>query len=74
MKARRPLLILLLAVLAVAAWYWDRFRSFADAPLPGIQADAGLVVARGDNLDKATTAITPTRVIAQTVVEVTDQF
>ena len=52
MKARRPLLILLLAVLAVAAWYWDRFRTFADAPLPGIQADAGLVVARGDNLDK----------------------
>lgn len=52
MKARRPLLILLLAVLAVAAWYWDRFRTFAEAPLPGIQADAGLVVARGDNLDK----------------------
>ncbi len=52
MKARRPLLILLLAVLAVAAWCWDRFRSFADTPLPGIQPDAGLVVARGDNLDK----------------------
>ena len=52
MKARRPLLILLLAVLAVAAWYWDRFRTFAETPLSGIQANAGLVVARGDNLDK----------------------
>ena len=52
MKARRPLLILLLAVLAVAAWYWDRFRTFAETPLSVIQANAGLVVARGDNLDK----------------------
>ncbi len=52
MKARRPLLILLLAVLAAAAWYWERFQAFADAPLPGIPADAALVVARGDNLDK----------------------
>ena len=51
MKARRTLLMLLLAALAVAAWTWDHFRSFADAPLPGLQPDAALVVARGDNLD-----------------------
>ena len=48
MKARRPLLILLLAVLAVAAWYWDRFRTFAEAPLPdGLHPDAAIYQAMG---------------------------
>jgi UPF0755 protein len=46
------LLLLLLAALAAGGWCWQRYRSFADKPLPGIGTDAALVVARGDNLDK----------------------
>ena len=45
-------LVLLLAGLAVAGWYWQRYLNFADAPLPGITAGDSLVVARGDSLDK----------------------
>ena len=48
----RFLLVLLLAGLAVAAWYWQRYQGFADAPLAGIEAGDSLVVARGDSLDK----------------------
>ena len=48
----RFLLVLLLAGLAVAAWYWQRYQGFADAPLAGIEPDESLIVARGDSLDK----------------------
>lgn len=49
---RRAFLVLLLAAMAVGAWYWTRYQGFADAPLAGIEAGDSLVVARGDSLDK----------------------
>ena len=52
MMLRRVLLVLLLIGAVLLAFAWQRFRAFADTPLPGIGADATLVVARGDNLDK----------------------
>ena len=52
MTLRRLLLVVLLAGVVVLAFAWQRFRAFADTPLPGIGTDAALVVARGDNLDK----------------------
>ena len=48
----RFMLLLLLAGLAVAGWYWQRYQGFADAPLAGIEAGDSLVVARGDSLDR----------------------
>ena len=47
---RRTLLLLLVAALAMGGWYWQRYRSFADAPLAGVEAGTSLVVARGDSL------------------------
>lgn len=52
MTLRRLLLVVLLAGVVLLAFAWQRFRAFADTPLPGIGADAVLVVVRGDNLDK----------------------
>ncbi|WP_256645373.1 endolytic transglycosylase MltG [Thermomonas paludicola] len=52
MNARRLLLLVVLAAVVAGGWYWQRFQSFADAPLAGVAADASLVVDRGDNLDK----------------------
>lgn len=52
MNVRRLLLLALLLVALAAAWYGWRFERFADAPLAGLQADASLVVERGDNLGK----------------------
>ena len=49
---RRAVLVLLLAAVAVGAWYWQRYQGFADAPLAGIEAGDSLVVVRGDSLDK----------------------
>ena len=49
---RRAFLVLLLAAVAVGAWYWTRYQGFADAPLAGIDAGDSLVVKRGDSLDK----------------------
>ena len=49
---RRALLALLLAAVAVGAWYGTRYQGFADAPLAGIEAGDSLVVKRGDSLDK----------------------
>ena len=49
---RRAFLVLLLAAVAIGAWYWTRYQGFADAPLAGIEAGDSLVVARGDSLDK----------------------
>ncbi|GHC06326.1 endolytic transglycosylase MltG [Thermomonas carbonis] len=49
---RRAFLVLLLAAVAVGAWYWTRYQGFADAPLVGIGAGDSLVVKRGDSLDK----------------------
>jgi UPF0755 protein len=47
---RRAFLLLLVAALAAGGWYWQRYRSFADAPLAGIEAGDSLVVERGDSL------------------------
>ena len=47
---RRAFLLLLVAALVVGGWYWQRYRSFADAPLAGIEAGDSLVVERGDSL------------------------
>lgn len=33
----------------MAYWLFDRYGRFADEPVPGLQADASLVVAHGDN-------------------------
>ncbi len=33
----------------MAYWLFDRYGRFADEPVPGLQADASLVVANGDN-------------------------
>ena len=49
---RRAFLVLVLAALAVGAWYWTRYQGFSDAPLVGIEAGDSLVVKRGDSLDK----------------------
>ncbi|RZA17699.1 MAG: aminodeoxychorismate lyase, partial [Lysobacteraceae bacterium] len=49
---RRFLLVVLLAGLAVAAWKWQDYRSFAGAPMGGIRPGASLVVERGDSLEK----------------------
>lgn len=45
-------LFFLLLVVAVgsAAWLWQRYTSFADAPLPGIETGQTLVVEPGDSL------------------------
>ncbi len=48
----RLLLVLVLAAGGLAAWQWVGYQRFADAPLAGVEADASLVVARGDSLDK----------------------
>lgn len=48
----RLLLVLVLAAGGAAAWLWQGYQRFADAPMAGIQADDSLVVARGDSLDK----------------------
>ena len=47
---RRAFLLLLVAALVAGGWYWQRYRSFADAPLAGIEAGDSLVVERGDSL------------------------
>jgi len=49
---RRAFLVLLLAAVAVGAWYWTRYQGFADAPLAGIKTGDSLVVKPGDSLDK----------------------
>ena len=44
-------IVLLLAALAAAGgWAWQRYLSFADAPLQGLQPDQSLLVERGDSL------------------------
>ena len=47
----RLLLVLVLAAAGVAGWQWLGYRQFSDAPLAGVDADASLVVSRGDSLD-----------------------
>jgi len=47
---RRIFLLLLIAAVVAGSWYWQRYRSFADAPLAGIDSGDSLVVARGDSL------------------------
>ena len=47
---RRALLLLLVAAVLAGGWYWQRYRSFADKPLAGIEAGDSLVVQRGDSL------------------------
>ena len=47
--------LLLLVVLAIAAavvgsWAWQRYHSFADAPLAGLQQGDSVVIQRGDSL------------------------
>ncbi|MFC3551242.1 endolytic transglycosylase MltG [Lysobacter cavernae] len=43
--------LLLLLIAAVAgAWLWQRYTSFADAPLSGIEAGESVLVERGDSL------------------------
>lgn len=44
------LFLLLLAAVVAGAWLWQRYTSFADAPLPGIEAGQTLVVEPGDSL------------------------
>jgi len=41
----------LAATVLVGGWLWLGYRSFADAPLAGIEAGETLVVERGDSLD-----------------------
>ncbi|MFT4178062.1 MAG: endolytic transglycosylase MltG [Thermomonas sp.] len=48
----RFVMFLLLLAVAAAAWQWQRYQAFVDAPLAGIAPDASLVVERGDNLGK----------------------
>ncbi len=43
-------LLLLVAVLGAGLWLWQRYTSFADAPLPGIEPGQTLVVEPGDSL------------------------
>jgi UPF0755 protein len=43
-------LVVLVALAAGAAWLWQRYTGFADAPLPGIETGDTLVVERGDSL------------------------
>ncbi|WP_242691091.1 endolytic transglycosylase MltG [Lysobacter enzymogenes] len=44
-------IVLLLAALAAAGgWAWQRYLSFADAPLQGLSPDQSLLVERGDSL------------------------
>ena len=40
---RRAFLVLVLAALAVGAWYWTRYQGFSDAPLVGIEAGDSLI-------------------------------
>lgn len=47
---RRAFVLLLLAAVVATGWYWQRYKSFADAPLSGIEAGDSLVVQRGDSL------------------------
>ena len=47
---RRAFLLLLVAAVVAGGWYWQRYTSFADAPLAGIEAGDSLVVQRGDSL------------------------
>ncbi|HEY0503370.1 MAG TPA: endolytic transglycosylase MltG [Lysobacter sp.] len=42
--------LLLIAVVGAGLWFWQRYTSFADAPLPGIEAGQTLVVEPGDSL------------------------
>ncbi len=49
---RTALLLLLLVAVAGGAWVWQRYSSFAGAPLHGIGAGATLVVAPGDTVPK----------------------
>ena len=42
--------LLLLAALGAGLWLWQRYTSFADAPLPGIEPGQTLVVEPGDSL------------------------
>ncbi len=49
--AGRLFLLLLAAAVLMGGWLWLGYRSFADAPLPGIAAGDSLVVERGDSLD-----------------------
>ncbi len=44
------LLVALLAVLAAGAYGWQRYQTFADAPLVGVQAGDSITVQRGDSL------------------------
>ena len=43
-------LLLVVMVAAAGFWAWQRYESFADRPLSGLQADARLLVERGDSL------------------------
>ncbi len=52
MKFRTLLLCCGLLVAAVIGWFGWRYQQFSDAPLPGITADASVMVERGDNLGK----------------------
>jgi len=44
------LFVLLLIAAGVGAYLWQRYTSFADAPLAGLEAGESLVVERGDSL------------------------
>lgn len=43
-------LLLMMVAGASAFWVWQRFGSFADAPLTGIEAGESVVIERGDSL------------------------
>ena len=45
-------LLLLVAVMAAGAWLYQRYRSFADAPLAGVSTGQTVVVSSGDSLPK----------------------
>ena len=49
--AGRLFLLVLVAAVLVGGWLWLGYRSFADAPLAGIEAGDTLLVERGDSLD-----------------------
>lgn len=48
---KRILRLLLIVAIVAGAWTWQRYQSFAKAPLAGIEAGDSLLVVRGDSLD-----------------------
>ena len=43
-------ILLLLVAIGAGAWFWQRYTSFADAPLSGLDAGETLLVEKGDSL------------------------